>query len=1612
MKLKKVFLVLLTLCIVCGLTAVTAFADEVTAESDEIRDYHIDYPDSGSGGHVSRTGEYEYYSFAYPGDEVTLTALPNYGNVTTLFTVCAESPNPPFEYTVELSDVRHPDPNTLVFTMPAANVKVFTEFTQTDYSQNLVFICDMEGGTVVADKTIAARDETVTLTIRPDNGYAYIPGTLHIYEVDDYTHTETELPYYAVTEIAADSQYSFAMMSHMIYVRAEFEKRSEQTKYSVRVDDAIENGTISADPAMAEEGWTVRLTAEPDGYLGYALESLSVMDTDGNPIETEYVGGNVYSFIMPADNVFVTGTFAIPVYGITVENPDYEAAGCTIYAVSEAMKGEDVSVHVTLKSEMELASLTVTGDETGTDYSDTLQLSYQSDSGAVCIYKFSMPAEPVTVTGRFAVKTYEIRADESVSGTFAVTVNGEAHELPCRAAEGDTIGLTYTAPEYYTVDSLKYRIELNGSSYTINLRKTEQDDGTCTASFEMRSSDTTLLAELDKPVVTYVDMDRNPVGEHACDVVTADTLTWSSGWYVVMKDVDISERIEVSGDVILILCTDASESWYSELNVPKGIHVPEGASLTIWRGELGGKLTIENPDAGCAGIGGNSGENGGSVFIMSSLYTTVVAGEGAEAIGKGAGGADSGTLSIATGLAVYTGEFYSEATLTGERADACRTSCVEIIECWHSGSDFYDFYSEIDYGYNKTQHWGTCHLCGWFMEKEDHDFGYEGKNGYCYICHYNEVVVTYDPNGGLMYWTTDHLGKGEKLTLPEAPDYPVDGYIFEGWQVGTGSKLYAPGSEIVVNEDVTVKAIWKLDPWKELEVLVNEAPEGSTVVLKKDYTASIDSSPLCFSAKNITLDLNGHTINRNLKSYKSDGYAIRNTDDSTLTIRDTTGKGTIRGAYNNDEGGAIINEGTLNIIGVTFTENRTTDYGGAIFNDEGDLTLTNVIMTNNHASRGGAVYVDDGTLTVQGGSFKENEASRYGGALYIDGDASAAIDGDAVFSMNKAKSDTESTQGGAILNAGTLTINSGTFTQNIAIEGGAICNNELYYDALTTINGGLFKNNGASNGSAVYNIGGEVTVTGGEITANLAYGDGTETSGCGTIYNTSYGYDESILTITGGSIHDNTATFLGAGVYMDTGIFNIEGTPRIYDNTFRDWEGGNSVFLNDDTVMTVTGDLSQDALIYVDTNKQDVPVAITSGLKGHGTPDVFVSDSVNRFVLTNGYGEAVLGVPYLVSFDPGDDKGVLFSVIVAGAYPLPECDFDVPDGMQFKEWSVVIGDGETIHAQPGDEIMVTADTTIKAVWEEVKPAFRTQSIILSGQIGVNFFVTLPVADGLDYSDSYMTFSISGKGNITGRADLDPTFTNTTGEAYGFTCYVNAIQMADTITAVYHYQRNGAWETIQKQYAVRDYFAGFDSAVEKGSITDSGTIELVHAFADYGHYVQPFLSTVRGWKLGSDYAEQSTFYDVYSSDDIQAAKADTASRALTVENRTGGDIRAVTHSLTLDSETAINVFFQPAVRYRGSFTAFVDGESVSCERGKDGRWCVRIENIAAHKLSEDYTVTVITDNGTATVTVSALSYVNSALNYYGRNNAKAVNAVMAIYRYSKAADAYKAAHPDD
>ena len=117
--------------------------------------------------------------------------------------------------------------------------------------------------------------------------------------------------------------------------------------------------------------------------------------------------------------------------------------------------------------------------------------------------------------------------------------------------------------------------------------------------------DVTFIGVWSTPEVAYVDADGNDMDPKECYPINVGTITEldgsssTSGWYAVTRDVTVNSRINVTGDVNIILVDGVT------LTAPKGISVTDDGSLTIWGQTEGtGKILINSVDTYNAGIGG------------------------------------------------------------------------------------------------------------------------------------------------------------------------------------------------------------------------------------------------------------------------------------------------------------------------------------------------------------------------------------------------------------------------------------------------------------------------------------------------------------------------------------------------------------------------------------------------------------------------------------------------------------------------------------------------------------------------------------------------------------------------------------------------------------------------------------------------------------------------------------------------------------------------------------------------------------------------------------------------------------------------------------------------
>ena len=303
----------------------------------------------------------------------------------------------------------------------------------------------------------------------------------------------------------------------------------------------------------------------------------------------------------------------------------------------------------------------------------------------------------------------------------------------------------------------------------------------------------------------------------------------------------------------------------------------------------------------------------------------------------------------------------------------------------------------------------------------------------------------------------------------------------------------------------------------------------------------------------------------------------------------------------------------------------------------------------------------------------------------------------------------------------------------------------------------------------------------------------------------------------------------------------------------------------------------------------------------------------------------------------------------------------------------------------------------KFVW----PEFKTQSLVLSGQIGLNFYMDLSGLTEEQRSASRVEFKVGKADPVSVLFDAGKV----NGKGYfGFTCYINSIQMADTIKAVYHY---GDEKTVSKEYSVLRYLQAVD---RNASFYDDKTVALAHAIADYGHYAQIYLSSINHWTIGTDYAAMTLHYaeSFDYADILSKVQANAFVKAID-----GTNVTKATYKLHLDSETTVDVFLTTKDGKTPSnvklYTTPAGGGSVTVKnvtpaKQSDGRYLIRISGISAHRLGDLYEI-----NGTAgktfTVQVSALSYVRSVLNNAG-STAAAKDGLSALYKYYEAVMAYR------
>ncbi len=208
------------------------------------------------------------------------------------------------------------------------------------------------------------------------------------------------------------------------------------------------------------------------------------------------------------------------------------------------------------------------------------------------------------------------------------------------------------------------------------------------------------------------------------------------------------------------------------------------------------------------------------------------------------------------------------------------------------------------------------------------------------------------------------------------------------------------------------------------------------------------------------------------------------------------------------------------------------------------VTLDQLTITSGRATFGGGI-VNQGTLTVSTSTFSDNSADNGGGGgIYNQGTLTVS---NSTFSGNFAYGG-----GGGIYNDATLTVSSSTFSENSAAVGGAIFN----YDTQTVSNSTLSSNSAYFSGGGIFNQGTQ-TVSSSTFSNNVATsftGGGILNNGTQTISNSSltgnsaslggggiYNYSVGTQTISNSTLSGNSANEGGGGI-LNTGTQTVSSS--------------------------------------------------------------------------------------------------------------------------------------------------------------------------------------------------------------------------------------------------------------------------------------------------------------------------------------------------------------------------------------------------------------------------------------------------------------------------------------
>lgn len=316
--------------------------------------------------------------------------------------------------------VNQENANVFTFSIGEQNVSINVTFK---YVAHSITVASVKHGTVYLSKTEAVAGDEITITVTPEELYA-----IDSIEVNNET----------ISVNNNSGVYKFTMPEQNVTVNVLF----KYIAHSINIA-SVQNGTVISNKTVAVAGNEVTITLTPDNL--YALDTISVKTADNTSINisANQYNGNIYTFIMPDQNVTISVIFTNTVHTVRISSTQN---GSVSVNKSNAVEGDEITITTAPSSFYTVNSISVID-------SNNTSITVKATQNNKNIYKFTMPGRDVKVNVTFRYTKHSITVTPSQNGTIKIDRNSYV--------EGNTVSCEIKPNEYYELDTLSIKDENN-----------------------------------------------------------------------------------------------------------------------------------------------------------------------------------------------------------------------------------------------------------------------------------------------------------------------------------------------------------------------------------------------------------------------------------------------------------------------------------------------------------------------------------------------------------------------------------------------------------------------------------------------------------------------------------------------------------------------------------------------------------------------------------------------------------------------------------------------------------------------------------------------------------------------------------------------------------------------------------------------------------------------------------------------------------------------------------------------------------------------------------------------------------------------------------------------